>query len=512
MPPHDTAPSRALHSRAERGWSWVIDHPRLWYVGFGLQALLMLVGVSRELRNFALTHDFAGYWQAVWWMGARHRWFPRDTVFGWPFFANAGEWVMIPIGFVGYALWPHPSLLLIIQTGSLVGAEFIAWQWMAEASRGWTASGRFLFLGIVMVSLASNPWVLHSDFTDFHSETILALATVGTAWALARNRWKAMIAGSLLALSCGTVGTLVVIGLAGSAVFRRQWLAAIGFAGAGFATLLLISGLHWDHGSLMAQSYQYLLGPHPAQPVTPWMVLQGFFHHPARALQALVGHRIHLAQNWVGSAFLGWGDLTVLGPILIITLINNLVQPGLVTQFGAPGFQSVMLYPLLSVGSLSLLMRWGRSGSRWGSRGMVAGLTFIVLATLGWFVLLWPSQWLPSSTAVGTRLAEIEQVLPSEEEVIASQEIVGRFANRPWVYSIMRGERFPLHTSTTAVLLSPGSWGHFIPPIDQQAEIVDLEHNPKAQLVSDHDGVWWFAVRQAGPSLALPYPVRNLAP
>lgn len=486
-----------------RGWAWMIGHPRLWYVGFALQAVAMSIGAEHELRDFILTHDFAGYWQAVWWMGARHRAFPSDTVFGWPFLANAGEWVMWPIGFVGYTVWPHPSLLLAVQAAALLGAEILAWQWIADESRGWAPAARFLFLGIAMINLAANPWILKSDFTDFHSECILALATVGAAWALSRQRWLALGAWVVFALSCGTVGALAVIGLAGSAALLRRWRAMAGCGAAGLVTLMLLSQLHLDQGSLMAQSYHYLLGSSVRQ-VTPWAVISGLVHHPERAARALWGHGSHLLENWIGSVGLGWGNLSALGPIFILTLVNNLVQPNLGTHFGAPGFQSVMLYPLMTVGAMTFLLRWGRSKEPWRRRGMVAALTLMLSVNMSLFAWTWPHLWLPPRTSVGQRLTEIVRRVPVTEEVIASQGIVGRFAGRPWVYSIMQRQRFPVHTETTVVLLTPSYSYHVLSTQQQDAEVVDLQRDPQARLVSHQDGVWWFEVRRTGRTLFLP--------
>ena len=352
----DASLNRRPSGRNPPAWRWILQHPEVWYGGFALQAVLMALGGGRELRDFALTHDFAGYWQAVWWMGAHHRWYPPDSVFGWPFFANAGEWIMVPIGFLGYALWPHPSLLLFVQTGALLAAEIIAWHWIAETCREWPSTWRFAWLGAAMVSLAANPWILKSDWTDFHSECLLALATVGAAWALHRTRWRALGIWILVALGCGTVGALVVIGVAGSALLQRQWRVAGWIGAAGFATLLCLSHWHLDQGSLMAQSYRYLAGPQgTARTITPWTVLAGVARHPGRAVAAFGHHVPLIVANWWGALGLGWGNVSVLGPLVVVSVVNNLVKPGLPTHFAAPGFQNVILYPLLSIGGLILL-------------------------------------------------------------------------------------------------------------------------------------------------------------
>lgn len=489
-----------------RGAAILWDHPGWWQVLLLAQAVLLAVGIRHQFATFMLSHDFAAYWQAVWWIGAHHRFFPPDSVFGWPALANNAEVVLLPIGLLGYPLWPHPSLLLVVQDGALLGAEAMAWRWIAALTRDVPPRVRFGWLGAAMISLTANPWMLRTALFDFHPEAILALALVAAARAITERRVRAAVAWSLLAVSCGTLGALSLIGLAGSAAWQRQGRMAAVLAIAGLAALETVSALHWNRGSVLAGSYHYLFAPRHPVHVSAWNVLTAVLTHPGRALAAIAGHGPSLFFNWLPTGFIGWASPLVAGPVAVLSAVNNLVQPHLGTHFGAPGFQNAPLYPLLTVGAFDRLRRWtasARRGWRWAAAHI--WVPWIGATCLGAFFSLFALMWIPATLPANATLAAWWRRIPPSHEVIASQQIVGRFGDRPWVYGVMQRQHFPLHTSVTDVLLYPGFGGRLIPVSDQRQEVRDLLRSPSARLVRRAQGVWWFAVRRTPGGLALPY-------
>lgn len=491
--------------------STVWTRPGWWCLLLGAQALLLGVAIHRQIALFDLSHDFAAYWQAIWWIGAHHRWFPPDSVFGWPALANNAEWVLWPIGFLGYPLWPHPSLLLIVQDGCLVGAEAMAWAWLAEATRDrLPPRTRFAFLGAAMIVLTANPWVLRAALFDFHPESILALAMVGAAWALWRRRGRALGAWTALALACGTLGSLMVTGLAVSALLERQRGAAAWLALAGLGSLAGISLAHLNDGSVLSLTYAYLFAPaHPAH-VSALTIILAALRHPGRPFTALWGNASSLALNWLPTGFLGWASLAVVGPAGVLTAVNNLVQPHLGTNFESPGFQNVPVYALLVVGAFLAILRGLQHAHARRRAWAVGGMAAMTILTVGLAAVVMPQEWVPAANPQSRALATIWRRIPPGQEVIASQQVVGRFGNRPWVYAIMRSTRFPLHTRTTNVVIAPGYGAGLLPPADQRAAIRDLRHNPQATFVLHRNQVWWFRVARTPGGLTLPYPQHHL--
>jgi len=487
-------------------WTWLLAHPGWWQVVFVGQLAFFGRESVHEWSGYWLGHDFAAYWQAVWWMGAHHRLFPPDSVFGFPALANNAEWILLPIGWLLYPLWPHPSLLLMVQDCAIVTASVMAWRWVAALTTGMMRQSRWLLLGLTAGLLAGNIWIMQADTFDFHPETLAAVALLGAARALAEQRWRALAAWLLFLLSCGTMGGILTLGLAGSALLQHRWRPMIGLVATGVLFILGMGALHWDQGSMLGGTYRYLLLPHPPRHVSALTVAWGVAHHPGRALWALWGNRLEWMLNLLPSGFFGWTSVLVIGPAGLWLLINNLVHPDLGTAFNAPGFQFMPIYALLVVGLMDAVQRALRS-RRWIAQTWGYGLLFVaVITTAGLLWLFAPTIKRPPSDPPAHILTHIEQVTPPRQEVIATQQGVGRFGGRPWVYAIMRAQRFPLHTPLTTVILIPHWGARLLPTRDQRAEVHDLQHNPAAHLIAHRDGVWWFVVRKTQATLALPYP------
>lgn len=487
-----------------------ITHPGWWQLLFLGQLAFFGWESFREWHGFWLGHDFAAYWQAVWWIGVHHRLLPPDSVFGFPALANNAEWILLPIGWLAYPLWPHPTVLLILQDGAITVAGWMAWRWVAALTTGMVPRVRWLLLGVTAFLLVGNIWVVRADTFDFHPESLAAVAVLGAARALAERRRWALAGWTLGLLSCGTIGGVLTLGLAGSALLQRQWRPMLAFAATAVLFVVSMGALHWNQGSMLGGTYRYLFLPHPPHQVSALTVAAGVVHHPGRALWALWGNRSGWLLNLLPSGGIGWLSLLVAGPAGLWLLINNLVHPHLGTSFSEPGFQFMPIYALLIVGGLDVIQRRLRHPGRWAQvvGHAILGVAVITTAGLAWIGS--PSILIPRPMPPARELTQILRRTPPTQEVIASQQGVGRFGGRPWVYAIMRTQRFPLHTPFTTVVVIPNWGASLLPGRDQQAEVRDLQHNPAARLVAHRDGVWWFVVRKTQATLALPYPRSRL--
>lgn len=479
-----------------------------WTVWLGGQAALFAWQSVREWQGFRLGHDFAVYWQAIWWLGTHGTWFPPDSVLGFPALANNGEWILLIFGKILYPLWPHPTLLLMVQDAALVAASAMAWRWIVALSRGVPARRRMVLAGSAMLALTANLWMLRTDVSSWHPECLAAVFLLGAARAVSEHRNRAAAGWVLGLLSCGTIGAVLVVGLAGSAWLQRRWGVGAVLGAVGVAGLVCLSVLHWNQGSVLVQSYSYLWAPTRIPHASALTVAKAAVVHPGRVLQALGGNAPDAVLNLLPSAFVGVASSLVAGPVGLWLLINNLVQPHLVTQFSAPGFQFAPIYAMLTVGVFDRVQRGFRSPSAWRFRGAMLLVVIVTCSTLGLDLALFSLSQAAPPKAQAQMLTQVLRHTPPTQAVIASQSVVGRFSSRPWVYAVMRTTHFPLSTPETAVVIVPHFGNPLLPTRDQEAEVRDLLHNPRARLCAHREGVWWFVVRRtpAHPTLALPYP------
>ena len=233
---------------------WKREH--WWRVPLAVQWLALLTFNVYEYSRFALTHDFALYWQALWLMAHGHL-NPYSTVAGYPFLDNHLELIMfLLVPFV----WVIPSALVLlwIQSTALIGAEWIAWTWITSWANGQQEAWRPWLRATGVVLLAANPWTYWAAAFDFHPESLMALTIMGAAYALWRGNRRALAVWVTVSLMAGDVACLLVIGLGITAALLRRWRAALVLAGVGLGWLLVIGALGADTGAVLAPSYGYL--------------------------------------------------------------------------------------------------------------------------------------------------------------------------------------------------------------------------------------------------------------
>jgi hypothetical protein len=85
---------------------------------------------------------------------------------------------------------------------------------------------------------------------------------------------------------------------------------------------------------------------------------------------------------------------------------------------------------------------------------------------------------------------------PPGAEVIASNGFVGRFADRPWIYSYWEPTSavgsVPVKTRTVEFVLSASQGIETTPPGTTQVAIAQIRHRLHAELLVHSAGIWVF--------------------
>ena len=462
-----------------------------WYAPLGAQLVAMLAFSTWQASRFALTHDFALYWQAVWLIAHGHL-NPYSTIGGFPYLDNHFELIMWPTSFL-YWLWPRPTLLLYLQDGALAGTGFIAWVWMraiiAHASARTQTWLKITSLALVVL----NPWLYWSAAFDFHSESFVALTITGVAYAIWRHNGRMVMLWAALTLLCGDVAAVALFAIGLTGLWRKQWRTAIGLGLVSLVWLEIISLLHGNRGSSLNALYGYLVpagssGQHLSVATVGELILR----HPRTAITELWHHATNVYANVGPAGFAGAVTPWALPLFLATVIVSNLATG---YDFGVPGFQSVMVYALLAVGTMMVLVWVSRRTPRW----LTIGLTALVLANSFAWAAAWltqlPGHWVRVSSATASNLSIDLAQIPNHAELLVNQAIAGRFAGRRWVQGIGNspvGSRFKVHTDPFYVVIAPYGGVHYLSVRAQASILNQLAHDPHATLVDfgAHTYLW----------------------
>ncbi|OLZ10232.1 DUF2079 domain-containing protein [Sulfobacillus thermosulfidooxidans] len=476
-----------------------------WYFPFALQWIGLLIFSTYQYRRFALTHDFSLYWQAVWLIAHGHL-NPYASMDGFPFIDNHFELIMWPISLL-FWIWPHGSLLLYIQDTALVGAEWIAWYWIKDLVASWPSlRDRQLVHGISIAVLILNPWVPWTAATDFHSESLIAFFISGAAYALYRRRNFALVVWSALSLACGDVAsvTLAAVGLSG--LLTKRFKAGMFVILSSISWLEFISLMGGNRGSILILIYGYLLPSyyHGNQMTMEQLVL-ALIQNPDKAVHELWQHRLNLYANLSPTGMLGLVSPWAL-PLYAATVIISNLSSGYL--FGVPGFQNVMFYMVGTVGTFQVVSAlWSKIHSQRIRKGI---LVIILLNSVGW-AAVWipqlPRHWVRVTPDAAQTLGKIHAMIPSDAEVIAPQGLMGRFANRIWLFN-MGGHsqyKYPVKTRTVYIVMAPYDGVHFTSLQTQASWLNALAHNHHAHLIFGAHNVYLWKVESYGPFITLPH-------
>lgn len=467
------------------------------------QLTFLVIWSLVEWNRFDLSYDFFVYfrsWHAFW----AHSLDPFNRVADRLNLANNATLIVWPLA-VLTRLFPHGIVLLLVQDLALVAAETVALSWMAEALVGGGLASsnprlaRSLF-GLGIVLLVFNPWIYWSNAYDFHIEVIAVLFVLLATRELVRKRWLRMGLWVALTLSCGFVAATYVVGLALSALVMGGGRRVAGLVLLSGGALLVLLGALDTHlsGGFAAQfvsSYGFLAGPGVgvggvgAADIA--RVVAGALAHPGRVLATLWSNRLAILANLAPSGLIGIALPCLLG-IGVVGLATT--ELNRYTAFVAPGFQSLVIYVLVPLGTVLVLARLALRSRR----GME--LTWLLALLLGLDTLAWafsalpplPSRLLPVPRSTAAVLRRLDARIPPGADVFASFGIVGRFGDRRWVDPMAYPGPRPVHGRAVwfVVVPSRGSAAETAPA--GLATVSELGGPLHAQLVVSGAGVWAF--------------------
>jgi len=473
---------------AARRFGWVL---------FGLQLVAMLVFSTVEYHRFALTKDFAAYSQALWALSHGHL-DPFSTVIGTQFWRNNGEFLMWPLS-LPYRIYPHLIALLWLQAVVVVLTGVVTFHWALDVLR--VRSPRVpertavLLAMAVPVVLVLDPWAYETIAFDFHTHVLAAFLLVLAGRDLWSGRhWRLWCWVPFILLS-DAPGALYVVGLGLTGVLagRRTRVAGASLLAAGAGWFLLLSAVGGDgvggHG--VSAWYGYLVGPHHG-PVGVPDILFGALSHPG-----LVGHMI--GQRWllVVSFLLVVGLVGVCSPwgfgmALVVFLPSMLAAPTEFLRF-TQSFQVWAALPFVLIGSLLIVLKLlanGPVGHRIAVGTLVAWGTCVVVLALVVLPTV-PRFWLSVDAPAAARMAQVERSIPAGAEVVASNGVIGRFAERDEVYVLWYSAQTSQFTATVPVtrpvvvfVFAPHQGVGEVPGADQAATTYVRDHLHARVLVS----------------------------
>jgi uncharacterized membrane protein len=524
LPISDTSPRLEPESTPDAFGSDELSGPlararHLGWILIGLQLAGMLAFSTFQYSRFALTTDFGAYSQ-VWWKIAHGQINPWSSVFGTAFWKNDSEFAMWPLSLLSHA-YPHPIVLLWVQDVVVAATEIAAFGWIIDVvrrSKGQIAvrQGSLLMLGAAVVMVV-NPWVYETIAFDFHFETLAALFVVLAGRDLWLGRVRRLWWWVALALLSGVLGGLYLfgVGLSGMAAGRRTRRTGllIGTIGIGWFVLFTSLGASGLGGRLIDSGYAYLVGAHRHVDLTNIVV--GAFSHPGA-----VAHMV--AQRWpvVFEFLIVVGLVGVVSPwgcgmafvVFVPSILNS--DPSFLRLVAS--FQSWPALPFVLVGSVMVIIRLILSNAlarRVAVATVVASMTALVVLA-GAALPAVARAWIAVDSRAAAQLAKSQQQIPAGAEVIASQGVVGRFANRQYVYPYpfqyhplsTSSTTFPVTASPVVFVLTPAQGSGEAPAADTRTAIGFIEHRLGARVVDNDAGVYvleWRPPRGA-TSITLP--------
>ena len=164
--------------------------------------------------------------------------------------------------------------------------------------------------------------------------------------------------------------------------------------------------------------------------------------------------------------------------------------------FSSPGLQNnTPIRPLITVGTIAVLAAF--LGNR-RYRRLVSPTLLVALAinAVAWAVVWFPQvphRWLAVSPAAATTLHQVEAKIQPGDEVIASQGVVGGYANRQWIYALeLPRQRFPVKAHKVWMIIAPRDGIEELTPSQAYADIRKLMQTSGWHLVLARHDVWAF--------------------
>jgi uncharacterized membrane protein len=519
-----------------------------WLIWVGVVASVVQAGVlivysAHLYSHFDLTLDFAVENQA-WSRIAHGDLNPYMTInphnyphYGYPFWKDHLELITWPLALLGL-VFPSSFTLLVVQDLALAGCTAVivlftrdvlvaapasdggvaggrghvrpSW-WAQRWDRGWVPA---LGLGALAIALI-NPWVYWSASFDFHIEPLATLF----ALLVARDVWKGRVLRSLwwvvALLMCGNVaGTyLVGIGIFALLSIHRRELRVPGIAltAGGILASVLVSAVGGAEGTLIGYNYAYLAHVTPGTPAGTGAIIVGIISHPGTPLH-MIWSRAHLLYLQLAAG----GLVGVLSPLgvgmSVVVLLENALNGSLVFSSQTSAFQSLSVYAFVLVGSVMVLLWLGRR--RWSGRRLIASV--VAVAVLVQVVVL-AALWIPRARtqfavidgATAATLTQLQPKVPDGAEVVVSQGVIGRFADRRLVFPFLDvdsgGQIVPVYGSGPVVVILTNAGLEFSTAAGT-ATAVNYLRSIGAKEITSSNGVLAFVVHPKAGTTQLMFP------
>jgi hypothetical protein len=480
---------------------------RIALVAFGLQFIALCWWSAILYSRYSITHDGAEVLQNLYLTSHGHL-VPYSTIgrlTGWREHFSLAYWPLSVFELV----WPHTLLILWLQDAAMVVGELVALQWIsrlvtAERRAGlpdWWPPAMVILAALVLVA---DPWTYWSISWDLHIETFAAPFVLGAAYDFSQGRNRRAWIWVACCLLWGDVIATWVLGLGLSALLAaylsrgRHFLRTASLLGAtGLGWLIFATLVGGNKGSVLAVSSGYVAtgaGTRSSFSETLPRLYHAVVGRPSSALKVL-GHHW---PNILGVAGpVGWVSLCTtwtIGVPLVIIFENNVSGFG-DGIFSAPGFQSAPLFGFGAVG-LVIILTWAAIRFTLNARALKWIIGFFAVNALAW-ALVWIPQvapaWLRVTTAQAAVLSRLEGQIPRNDQLVVSQGVVGRFADRNLIYDLDGGTNtIPVSGHTVWFIITPNLGIEDQPVNAAQNTIGTLADTLHAKLIVARHGVWAF--------------------
>jgi len=481
-----------------------------WVAGlcFGAQFIGLCMYSWVQYHRFDLGIDFATVNQAATEIARGHL-NPYSTTVWSSYLDNHFGLILWPIALLLF-IFRSPFLLLVIQNVSLVGTGVVTFVWASDfVKRRRTPRGlAFAVVAVVGILLLVDPLVYYTAALDFHLEATATFFAVFAAYDIWAGRYRRTWVWIGLCLLCGDLGGLCIAGVGISAVLAgRATRRRGGFVtAAGVAWVGLITVLHANHGSALDQ-YAYLAARSrlPTGFRGVLVVVGGLLTHPRRPFTMLSSKARmiwrYLPPGGVIGIITPWG----IG-VPAIVLLSSALQSN--TLFIGEPFQQFAVVPFVLIGSVSLITALAGSpplafSSRLWSQFRTVRMIAVVVLSIGILFggIRYAHEYLRASftynatmdilpNAEASALSTVLARTPSDAEVIASGDIVGRFGARRYCYVYQSATSgIPLRANRVELTMETAHYP-YISRAQREAAARYVESHFQARTILHRDGVW----------------------
>lgn len=399
------------------------------------QFVFLVLRSRAQYDSGAVAMDFAIFHQA-WAQMASGVLSPYSTIVNHAYWQSHFELLMWPLSLVG-TVFPSGVTLLVVQDLAIVASEAVALLWALEVVRRGRTMRPWHLLPVLtaLLLLVTSNRIRVAALSDFHFQPFATFLLLGGARALWRGNTRKAWYWLLPVLLTGDVAGTYVAGVGLSAVVARRDTRRTGLAmiavGAGWTVFVGLLGA--NRGSAIA-GYQHLVDdPLPASGGALLAVLAVLLLHPSRPLSVLWSKLDLFGADLAGTGLLGVLHPWTFGVVAAVMVASGLQES---VVFFSP-FQNFPAIMFATVGTAMVLDWTGRraetahTSSGIGRPAMVSAVVVVALVAVLGSPAAGPG--FPEPPGAAADLAAVDRELRSEDQVVASFGIVGRFAGREHV-------------------------------------------------------------------------------